>query len=933
MLITTSIPNLLGGVSQQPAAIRAVNEAQTVDNAVPSPVEGLTKRPPTEHLVAVANSAGNLRYVNSSETVFVHLIERDETEKYLLVVQENGTPDIYDLAGNRKTLFIDGATTLGNAVASKRKALTIGDVTFLANGNTPVAALTGNGNTVPSVPTNYLRAGLLWIRQANYNRAHIVRLTSGATTSTFTHITRSVKITQAGSSGTNGTYLNVALTYVSGTQATTYPRADITVSGGKVTKVSLTVDGVDWEDDDIDVTLSALSTSIGNINNFNVKITTRNTGEIGTDHVAKALFSGGIAGYIGPSGGIDGVGTYAASTYLDSVIYVQANADFTAEVEDDFSGDGIVFIRDAVERFEDLPPTAPHNYIVKVKSTPESDYDDYWVQFKADNGVFSRGLWEECAEPGTLYKWDKASMPILLIRQSDGTFMLKQADGITPSVANGRPSADAVTVYDKYKWTDRLVGGEELNPFPSFTNKKIQAMVYYQNRLGFMSGDNVIFSEVGQYFNFFRTTILDLLDADPIDVTSASPRVGTVVAATAFNRDLILFTPSGQMVLRGGDVLSPKSIAIIPVADFENISSKVEPIASATSIFFLFSTGGFTGMREMYPQPALNGSYLASDLTASVNRYIPANPQHLTSSTHENMAIVVGGDGGLYCYKYLEQGDSRVQSAWFRFTFTDSSSFDSNPPKAVWAGFVESDLYVVFKRARSSTTSYITIEKIRLGVGASDLTISGKNWLTHLDQRVFVNHTLTPGSYNSATGLTTFTLPKPMSYVANRTKVVTDTGVILNAVSGTAFNSTTEAAGTVSVVGNYSNKNVWIGLPFTMTYEFSTPYLKQARGQRESAIITGRLQLRYLTLQYADSGYFRVEAQIKNESTYSYPFTGEILGTSNLDNANILSGAFRVPLFSRNENMTIKIVNDSPLPSKILSGDLEASYNDRAQRL
>jgi len=71
---------------------------------------------------------------------------------------------------------------------------------------------------------------------------------------------------------------------------------------------------------------------------------------------------------------------------------------------------------------------------------------------------------------------------------------------------------------------------------------------------------------------------------------------------------------------------------------------------------------------------------------------------------------------------------------------------------------------------------------------------------------------------------------------------------------------------------------------------------------------------------------------INNEDTYEYPFTGEIIGTSVLDSANLLTGAFRVPVFSRNENITIKLINDAPLPCKILSGELEATYDSRASR-
>jgi hypothetical protein len=90
--------------------------------------------------------------------------------------------------------------------------------------------------------------------------------------------------------------------------------------------------------------------------------------------------------------------------------------------------------------------------------------------------------------------------------------------------------------------------------------------------------------------------------------------------------------------------------------------------------------------------------------------------------------------------------------------------------------------------------------------------------------------------------------------------------------------------------------------------------------------------LRYLTLQYADTSYFKATVAIDNEDTYEYLFTGEIAGLSLIGTTNVNTGTFRFPVFSKNDNLTIKIINDSPLPSKILSGEIEAYYNDRATR-
>jgi hypothetical protein len=926
MLITSAIPNLIGGVSQQPPSIRQANEAEEITNAVPSPVEGLIKRPPTEHIAAITDGSGNLLHNNLADIPFVHMIERDENEKYILVVQKNGTASVYDLAGNRKTLFV--INSLSTAEHYQRFATTIADVTFISN-YTETPALTAA--VASQTPTNYNRAGLIWVKQANYARKHTVKLTSGATTSTFTHVTRSLEITNAGSSGTlaTATYNNVQLTYVSGTKATTYPKATITVTSNKVSKVQITADAVSWNGP-VSTKLSALPADINNINNFECEIKDIVSGEIGTALVAESLLDGETSGYIGPPGGIKSTSPYLSSTEVDGVISVVASADFTAVLEDDFAGEGMIFIRDEVERFEDLPPTAPHNYTVRVKNAPEAAVDDYYVKFKADNGVFSRGVWEETVAPGVKYEIDKSKMPLILIRQSDGTFMLKRADGVTPSVVNGRPTADSAQVYDAFKWADRLVGDEDTNPSPTFIGEPIKSIVYHQNRLGFLAGENIILSETGEFFNFWRTTVLDVPDSETIDVAASTPRIGQLVAAVPFNRDLILFTPTSQMLMRGNEVFSPRTVGIFPVADFESESSRVHPVPSANSVFFLYPNGLYYGMRELVPHQNIDGSYVANDLTAQVSRYIDSTAYKIAATSHDNIAVIATSNG-LVGYRYANQGDQRVQSAWFKFTFDsahDPAYADIAVP--VWVGFNESDLYVVMHRTRNSTTAYMTIEKIRMGSGLNDTASTGKDWVMHLDQR-----TLVPSgskSYSSVTGRTTITLPKPMSNSAGKIRVVNAEGYTLNVVAGTVFNISTGAAGTVQVNGDVTAVPVWVGTDYNMVYQFSTPYLKARAGGGSASIISGRYQLRNLFLQYADSGYFKATITLDDGTSYEYLYTGETLGLAVIGSANISTGVFKIPVYSRNDGMTLKITNDSPFPCKLLSADLEAYYNDRASR-
>ena len=92
-LITTSVPNLVQGVSQQPDNLRHPGQATIQENAVSSVVEGLKKRPPTEYVAKLIDEA-------VADNAFMHVVKRSDTEQYLVIVTEDGgvsTIKVYSL--------------------------------------------------------------------------------------------------------------------------------------------------------------------------------------------------------------------------------------------------------------------------------------------------------------------------------------------------------------------------------------------------------------------------------------------------------------------------------------------------------------------------------------------------------------------------------------------------------------------------------------------------------------------------------------------------------------------------------------------------------------------------------------------------------------------------------------------------------------------
>ena len=126
-LISSAIPNLVQGVSQQSPALRLSSQAELMENAFPSLVEGLQKRPPLE----------NVAVMNTSETIgsFSHLINRDTAERYFLFINASNAISIYDLDGVAKTVtYPDGTSYLNSTIpATDFRAVTVADYTFIVN--------------------------------------------------------------------------------------------------------------------------------------------------------------------------------------------------------------------------------------------------------------------------------------------------------------------------------------------------------------------------------------------------------------------------------------------------------------------------------------------------------------------------------------------------------------------------------------------------------------------------------------------------------------------------------------------------------------------------------------------------------------------------------------------------------------------------------
>jgi hypothetical protein len=623
---------------------------------------------------------------------------------------------------------------------------------------------------------------------------------------------------------------------------------------------------------------------------------------------------------------------------IGSTIYIKRDNDaaFTIAVSDSQSGNGLKLINEEVQSFLDLPAEGKHDFTVKVAGEPDDEGDEYWVKFEASNGTQGTGVWKETSAPAIPYFLEPATLPHAIIRLANGTFLFTPLDG-------GTYTSGALT-YEVPYWGDRLVGDEDSNPDPSFVGRKIADMVFFRNRLGFLCDENVILSEASEFFNFFRTTVTQLLDSDPIDVASSSNKVSILFAGVPFLEKLILFSDQTQFSLQSAENLTSRTVAIQNTTNF-SCSTSCAPVAVGKNIYFSFNRDSYSGIQEYYLNS--DSQYLDGvDISASIPSYIKGSVTKIVGSDNEQMIAVLSDQffNGFYLYKYFFNGNEKLQSAWCKFTFGD----DPTAGTSGWTyveniDFIDNQLFVVTTR-----TDGTYLERIDFQSGKTDAT---SNYVVLLDRRL--SDSQVSKNYDSSTGNTTFTLP----YSINRAAVVTRA----TSPSGPGYNIQTASVGSgqlpqtagvggsiipvlssggtsVVVKGNYSTAALWIGEKYTMEHTLGRVVLRAPGAKGNPTVVSaGKLYLRRASVSYDKTRSFKITVTPINAvypTTYEYLCNNQVMGTttSAVNYDSLRDGTFRFPILSKNDQVIIKLVNDTPHPCALLSMDVEAQYVSRSQR-
>lgn len=533
-------------------------------------------------------------------------------------------------------------------------------------------------------------------------------------------------------------------------------------------------------------------------------------------------------------------------------------------VSDGFNGEALKLFANTTPRFEILPSTAPSGYTVIVKGEKASD-DDYYVKYD-----IGQQLWTETTKPNTEINYKSSTMPYILRREADGTFTCTTAD-----------------------WNERKTGDEDSNPTPSFVGNKINDIFFFRNRLGIISGEAVNLSRTSDFFNFWVDSATAIVDTDPIDLQVSHNRVSTLYNAVPFNQDLYLFSAQTQFILRAEGVLSPKTAVIDQVTEFD-ADTWVKPIGVGRNLYFTAHKTDFTTVQEYFAVADSTTQKNATDVTGHVPNFLKNSIYSLKACNNENLLIALSDNqrDTMYIYKFLFLNDSKAQASWSSWTFDG---------ELIGADFINSVMYLVINRGGNTF-----LEKLPISYNTRDFV--SEPYRVMLDRKF---KTTLHGTFDKDT--------KEMRYD-------------VKSIYGDAYSEPREYTIVLKNGSVYSGKDTvviphqvepledfecFVGVAYEFKFIYSTFFIKQASQTGTDTIPNDRLQLRFLHINYDNTGEFEVIVNATGKTPKHYKMTARIVGTpSNQVGIHPLeTGEFRVPLMGRNTDTEVTVINTSPLPS------------------
>jgi hypothetical protein len=366
-------------------------------------------------------------------------------------------------------------------------------------------------------------------------------------------------------------------------------------------------------------------------------------------------------------------------TRLSNSLELECTSDMEVHAEGGITNTYLVALEDEVVDVSELPAKSLHGRIFKIVNTGAAE-DDYWVKFVAHDGVSGEGYWEETIDPSVSPGLTISTMPHELINTALNTF-----------------------VFQQISYEDRLVGDDLTNPQPSFVNNKITAGFFHNNRLGFLSKDNVIMSRSGDFYNFYVKTAQTSIDSDPIDISCSSTRPTALHAAIPTAQGVVLFSGDQQFIMfSDSGVLTPSLTTIRTISNYE-VDRTIDPVDVGTNINFISKTPGYSRVFGMVTRGQQENPQVL-DISRVVKEWISPNIESMIASP-QNSLIAMSGQSlnEVYLFRYYNDGEKNLMESWVSWLMPGTVQFLATNTDDMYAVTKQGNQFTISKAALSQS--------------------------------------------------------------------------------------------------------------------------------------------------------------------------------------------------------------------------------------
>ena len=946
--VTQTIPQYSLGISEQPDNLKFPGQVTDVVNAIPDVTKGLFKRPGSKRIGTDALSS-----VQSGGSWFHYF--RDETEgSYIGQIAADGQVRVWRCTDGQlmTTAYgTGGQTAITNYLATSTpeniQTLTINDTTFVTNRDTTNAnTLIGTTGTTDATPDPHF--ALVELLRTENGRQYGLNIYDASATGNLTTVKRATKIkitdnsydegdgsghcpgigTEVYAATAAGSYASTTgIVHVKNSSGTTLTTGKTNLTfrvtalgqqgvspnysasnngpGGQNYRCSYNIESVllhggeGWDVGDV-VRVHPAHASTASASDGQAYIDVTVT-EIETVQVKATLSSNGD-GLLRPAptpfdadtavtadtilgGLLSALPSGVTGTIIGTGLYLSSTSEFNVEVVEE---DLMRVMQSSVNDVTKLPNQCKHGYIVKVANSRMADEDDYYLRFDGENNRDGNGSWSECAKPGIAKSL--TNMPVVIQRTATTTFTVKQ-----------------------FTYQDRLVGDDVTNPLPTFVGQRINKVLFFRNRLALLSGENVITSRPGTLGtpDFFVESALTVSASDPIDISAASTFPSELFDGIEINTGLLVFSTNQQFLLSSDDtVLNPDTAKLRSVATF-NYNKDIAPISLGTTVAYVDNSNKFSRFNEM-ANVAREGEPSVVEVSKIVPTLLPKDIDLLTNS-RENSIVLLGKTGSdiVFGYKYLNVADKRQQAAWFKWKLNNPLVYHFIIDDEYF--FLDSDYY---------------LQSIKLIQADNDpsITQDDVDFLLHVD-----NHTtVSGGSFNSTTNITTFTGVSWLNTVTtpNHDLVVIDTNTSASRVG--RYAKPTVAGTSFTVPGNWSGVTLTIGYIYPYQVKFPTFYPTKASGEKTAADVNSSLVLHRIKLHFGKIGLYETTLERVGKPDYTEVYESTELDEYDASDAPYLEEFIKtVPVYERNTNVEVTLESSHPAPATLRALSWEGDYSPR----